>query len=316
MKPNIKITRANCSRDSAAAFFEYIKYLLNRKYNVIVTNTEPDLVICSNLCANKGMIDEITGQECMASVEYEGKKRVFVSGEAVEDFSRFISLPNDYAIGMPFSILNERCLPCQFHSVVQGWWLQGICELVEPGWMTAPKSYEKIKEFKKYFCGIVQNSQVDYRRRMFDALHSYQFVRAVGAFETNVDDYDRGHDEKTGYGNKHKFMKDCWFSLQIQTHLINYFSQEKMIQAFAANTIPIFWGNQKILEDGWNPEAFINCHDFNDDIDVVVEEVKRIYQDEKLLKQKIEAPIFVNNILPKDYEEDYIFSFLEKVIKD
>ena len=90
MKPDIKITRANCSRDSAAAFFEYIKYLLNRKYNVIVTNHEPDLIICSNLCANKGMIDEITGQECMASVEYEGRKRIFVSGEAVEDFSRFI----------------------------------------------------------------------------------------------------------------------------------------------------------------------------------------------------------------------------------
>ena len=281
MKPQIKITRASCSQKSAAAFFEYIKYLLNKKYDVIITNENPDIVICSNLSTPKGQIDLITKQPCMLSSEYVGFKRIFVSGEVVRDFSDFVTDRYNYAIGKPYSRPSDRLLPCQFHSVVQGWWLQEICGLIQKGWMTSPKKYEDILSFKKYFCAIVQNSQVEYRRKIFDKLHNYNFVRAVGAFETNVPNYKRGGDEKEGYGNKHNFMKECIFSLQIQTHLLNYFSQEKMIQAFAANTIPIFWGNHKILEDGWNPEAFINCHDYNDDIDTVVDIVKEIYEDEK-----------------------------------
>lgn len=316
MKPKIKITRASCSQRSAAAFFEYIKYLLNKKYDVIITNNDPDLVICSNLYTPKGQIDLITKQPCMVASEYTGFKRIFVSGEVVKDFSDFLVERYNYVIGKPYSRDSQRLLPCQFHSVVQGWWLQEICGLIPKGWMTSPKKYEDIISFKKYFCSIVQNSQVEYRRKIFDGLHKYNFVRAVGAFETNVPNYIKGNNEKESYGNKHNFMKECIFSLQIQTHLLNYFSQEKMIQAFAANTIPIFWGNHKILEDGWNPEAFINCHDYNDNIDYIVEEVKRIHQSPDLLKNKLEQPIFCNNKLPIDYEEDYIFNFLEYVIND
>ena len=315
-KPNVRITRASCSQRSAAAFFEYIKHLLNRKYNVIVTNDDPDLVICSNLSTPKGQIDTVTGQECKVSSDYVGHKRIFVSGEVVNDFSVFIKEPLNYAIGWPSSVVNDKILPCQFHSVVQGWWLQAVCNLIPEGWMLDKKDYEVIKQKKKHFCAIVQNSQVEYRRKIFDKLHAYKFVRAVGAFETNVDGYVRGRDEKEGYGNKHKFMEECLFSLQIQTHLLNNFSQEKMIQAFAANTIPIFWGNHKILEDGWNPDAFINCHDFDDNIDAIVEEIKIYNEDERLLKQKLEEPIFANNRLPDDYKEEYVFNFLEKVIND
>jgi hypothetical protein len=316
VKPTIRITRASCSQRSAAAFFEYIKYLLNKKYDVIVTNDDPDLVVCSNLSTPKDQIDQITKQPCMISSDYIGYKRLFVSGEVVRDFSDFVKDRYSYAIGKPYSKASNRLLPCQFHSVVQGWWLQNICQLIPYGWMTAKRNFEEISATKKYFCAIVQNSQVEYRRQIFNKLHEYQFVRAVGAFETNVQGYTRGRDEKEGYGNKHKFMADCYFSLQIQTHLLNYFSQEKMIQAFAANTIPIFWGNHKILEDGWNPEAFINCHSFDDNIDAVVEEIKDIYEDKRLLKNKIEQPIFVDNILPQDYQENYVFDFLEQIIND
>jgi hypothetical protein len=86
-----------------------------------------------------------------------------------------------------------------------------------------------------------------------------------------------------------------------------------MIHAFAAQTIPIFYGNDKILEDGFNPEAFINCHEY-EDMAAVAERVKEIDNDDELFKHIISQPYFVNNTLPEYYNPEYILSFIEKVL--
>jgi hypothetical protein len=88
-----------------------------------------------------------------------------------------------------------------------------------------------------------------------------------------------------------------------------------MIHAYASNTIPIYFGNDKVLEDGFNPKSFINCHDY-DSIDDIVNVIIKIDKDDELYKQMIAEPIFVNNELPKYFNHEYVFNFIEKIINN
>ena len=69
-----------------------------------------------------------------------------------------------------------------------------------------------------------------------------------------------------------------------------------------------------ILEEGFNPESFINLHDYTE-LDGFLELVKRIDTDNVLHKKYIDAPIFVDNKLPDYYDFEYTLSFLEKIIE-
>ena len=88
-----------------------------------------------------------------------------------------------------------------------------------------------------------------------------------------------------------------------------------MIQAYAANTLPIYYGNELILEDGFNPKAFINCHDFNS-VDEVVNEIMKIDSDDDLYIKMMSEPIFVGNKLPEYFNNDYVLGFLDKIINN
>lgn len=57
------------------------------------------------------------------------------------------------------------------------------------------------------------------------------------------------------------------------------YSTEKIITSFLARSIPIYWGNPLIEED-YNPRAFINCHRYSS-LDEVVAEIKRIDEDDE-----------------------------------
>ncbi len=53
------------------------------------------------------------------------------------------------------------------------------------------------------------------------------------------------------------------------------YTTEKLFDCFKAGTVPIYWGNPEITRDV-NPKAFINCNDYENDFDAVIERVKEI----------------------------------------
>ena len=94
----------------------------------------------------------------------------------------------------------------------------------------------------------------------------------------------------------------------------DYILQEKIYHAFFSGAIPIFFGNKHILEEGFNPESFINLHDFTD-LNDFLSLVKEIDNNETLHRKYIESPIFVDNKLPDYYSFDYTLNFLEKIVE-
>ncbi len=320
MKRKIKVTRGNFCNNCSYYMVNYIIDILKKKYDVIISNDNPDIVFYTNQFVNTNEIDEFTGELAKTYFDFPEASKVFLYSEHNPYFTHQLDQGEKFfTMGMTGGFKHDRHLDIPYFAVVSVWQLYDECELFTTplDWMVANKNYDDIMSNKEHFACVVQASTNEYRRGIFDKLSEYKQVRSCGNFENNNEDCykaNRGVTEKEAYGNKIRFQSEHKFSLQIQSTNAPYFSQEKLLQGFASNTVPIFWGNETILSEGFNPNSFINCHDFQS-IDDVVEYVKIIDSDKLKFKKMLMEPIFVDNKLPYYFETDYVLEFMEKTIK-
>ncbi|MDL0081494.1 glycosyltransferase family 10 [Helicobacter sp. XJK30-2] len=95
---------------------------------------------------------------------------------------------------------------------------------------------ETLLASKKRFCNfVVSNGNADpYREQVFYALNAYKKVDSGGRYLNNIG--QRVQD-------KFAFQKQCRFSLCFENSSTPGYLTEKLIQAAAAQTIPIYWGD-------------------------------------------------------------------------
>ena len=70
------------------------------------------------------------------------------------------------------------------------------------------------------------------------------------------------------------------FSIASENARYKGYTSEKLLTSFEAHTVPIYWGNPYVTEE-FNPEAFVNCMDY-ESFDEVVKRVKEIDEDDDL----------------------------------
>jgi hypothetical protein len=92
--------------------------------------------------------------------------------------------------------------------------------------------------------------------------------------------------------NKFEFQRGYKFSIAFENSLGSGYTSEKIVDAFAAKTIPIYWGNPKISSE-FNENSFINIHRYNS-LEEVVQLVKTIDSDKKLFDNYLKCPAFEN----------------------
>ena len=104
-----------------------------------------------------------------------------------------------------------------------------------------------------------------------------------------------------GVEDKLEFQKKHKFAIAFENVSHPGYSTEKIVQAFAAGTVPIYWGDTQI-ENQFNEKAFINCHRF-DTIDEVVRFVKKIDQDDKMYMDMLRTPALKDEtFIQKEHE--------------
>lgn len=103
--------------------------------------------------------------------------------------------------------------------------------------------------------------------------------------------------------NKYEFQKNHKFSIAFENASSEGYSTEKILQAFAAGTIPIYYGNP-LIGNEFNNKAFINCHEYSS-FDEVVKRVKEIDENFDLYLKYIKEPIFINIDEKKDSLKEY-----------
>lgn len=275
-KKKIKINYVDFWSDLDKENFKFTRVL--RKYYDVEISDDPDYVFCS--CFSNKHFDY---DNCV--------KILFLGENIVPDFNLY-----DYAIGFHFIEFEDRYLRYPLYVLYE----QSVKQALEKHTFSDEYYLEK-----KKFCNYVISNPnaASQRNEMIDALSKYMQVDSGGRYRNNV-----GGPVK----DKLEFASKYRFSMTFENSSMSGYVTEKIFEGFAAATIPIYWGSARIAED-FNPDSFVNCHDF-ENFEQVVKRVQEIYENDELFLKMVKAPILIEGCLAKKYFEDsYIEDFLRNI---
>lgn len=257
---------------------------LRKKYDVILSSN-PQYLFSS--CFNDDYLD----YECI---------RIFYTGENLcPDFNAF-----DYAIGFEHMQYGDRYIRYPLY-VIPEIYGEDYDKMTEKH-----RNAEETAKAKTDFCSFVVSKGSGYvakeRELFFNKLSEYKKVNSGGRFLNNIGEKD-GVKDKLAFQSKHKFA----IAFENSSHV--GYSTEKIVQAFAAKTIPIYWGDPNISEI-FNEASFVNCHKF-ESLDEVVEIVRKIDQDDKLYLSMLAEPAIRGNRDIKQIYNEKLECFLSHIVE-
>ncbi len=159
---------------------------------------------------------------------------------------------------------------------------------------------------KTRFCTVVvSNANRDGAvTRLFDLLSAHKPVASGGKWRNSFGG--------RRVGDKLAFLRTGKFTLACENSAFPDYVTEKIVHAFAAHTIPIYWGAPNVAED-FNPEAFIDCSRFPS-LEAVAEEVRRLDSDPAAYEAMLEAPVFREGRCPEAFREERLRAFFEPIV--
>ncbi len=263
----------------------YLHNLLYDIYKVELSSENPDYLIFS--CYGNDFLN----YDCV---------RIFYTGENLRpDFNLC-----DYAIGFDHLNFGERYLRYPNYALIE----DQFSQLIKP-----QNQVDFSLEKKDHFCNFIYaNAQADPTRdHFFHLLNKYKKVSSPGRHLNNISwDVGERFSEDWMY-TKLQFQSRCKFSIAFENTSSPGYATEKLMHAFIAGTVPIYWGNPAVTKD-FNPNSFINCHDFNS-FGEVVERVKEMDQNDELYNKIQCTPAFKNNKLPPQLKKEVLVNFLKNI---
>ena len=159
---------------------------------------------------------------------------------------------------------------------------------------------------KTRFCTVVvSNPNRDGAcARLFDLLSAHKPVDSGGKWRNSFG--GRRVDDKGA------FLRTGKFTLACENSAVPDYVTEKIVDAFAARTVPIYWGAPNVSED-FNPAAFIDCSKFPS-LEAVAEKVRRLDADDAAYEAMLAAPIFKEGRCPHAFEEERLRAFLAPIL--
>ena len=243
----------------------YFSNILRKKYDVVITSENPDILIYSWEGKNFLNFDCIRiyytpenwlmpkYSECDFSMSFEYWKD-----------ARNLRLPNYVLYNIHADQLDKRRI-----------------------------DIEKTIAAKIGFCSmLVSNPNTICRNDFFYKLSKYKPVSSGGNHLNNI-----GGRVK----NKYLFIKDYKFNLCFENAQHPGYTTEKLPEAMSCNTIPLYWGNP-LIEFEFNTKSFFNYNDYDSENDMIDDIIDHDKDDTKYYKKFIE-PWFDNNN-PNQYFDD------------
>lgn len=172
--------------------------------------------------------------------------------------------------------------------------------------------FNKIKKEKTKFCNFIYSQDVPERNDFFARLSRYKKIDSPGRCMNNMLPIGSHADSKKSrlsvswVQEKLDFLKPYKFTIAFENSSKPGWVTEKLTQPFLVNSIPIYFGHPEVKRD-FNAKSFLNYHDFKD-VRSFIEHIIKVDNDDKLYKQYLEQPIYLN-------KEAYEFSRTERVEK-
>ncbi|MHC4593983.1 MAG: glycosyltransferase family 10 domain-containing protein [Planctomycetota bacterium] len=168
------------------------------------------------------------------------------------------------------------------------------------------KKISEIMREKSKFCNFVYSKKrAKTRIDFFHKLQKYKKVDSGGKLLNNI-----------GYlvDDKVAFLRQYKFTMAFENSCYPGYTTEKILHAFVADSIPIYWGNPWISRD-FNPKSFINCHDYNS-FDEVIERVIEIDNNDDLYIQYLKESPFNGNRENEHVNEANILRRFERIFSN
>lgn len=276
--------------------------ILKKHYDVQVCD-DPDYLFCGVLYPgyfNQGVYDQY--------VLHSPKIRILIDGEnLVPDYNLV-----DYSVCQyPIDYLDRNCyFPCGIEAFTNR--RTFFRELQDKD-----RNYpDEILKSKEYFASFIasHDSHHNIRGDFFKALNAKKRVESAGSYLNNMPD---GQTVDWLDGSKEDFVKKCKFTLCFESTKEEGFITEKIVEAFYADTIPIYYGSSNIKEI-FNEKAFIDISDYPD-FDSAIDRILEIESNDDLYLEMLRQPIFNNPKYPQekyDELEKFLCNILDQPLED
>ena len=86
---------------------------------------------------------------------------------------------------------------------------------------------------------------------------------------------------------------------------------EKILHAFYAGCLPIYWGPKNVGED-FNKKAFIDIRDFESD-EEAIRHIRDVLSDDSKLHEYLKQPVFSDGVIPYHATPESLSDFFEKI---
>lgn len=245
-------------------------------------------------------------------IEYLGYRdcvRIFLDGEPV--------LPNfndcDYAIGYTYMTIGDR-----YHRAA------GV--LASSVGTELPRSIQDRSAVtpdmvNRRFCNFIYSNdtrgdgarlRVDFCKKLMEYKHVDCPGRVLNNMKTDeletrylgIDDGGNPIvDGNSWQDSKQNFQRKYKFTIAFENLLVPGMTTEKLYNPFFAYSVPIYWGNPEAARE-FNPKAFINCADYDYDLDAVARRVIELDQDDEAYLEMLRQP---------PLQPDYDFNQREKL---
>lgn len=260
-----------------------ISRILRERYEVEIAN-RPQYLVCTLFDYHRSVCEE-------ADV------KIFITPEnMVPDFNLF-----DYCIGFDDISFGDRYLRAP--NYIMNLKYEEVLDKMQKKHING-----ELTERQGFCSYVVSNANgASMRDALPDKISNYKRVDCSGKYRNNI-----GAEIGPTCEDKLEFQKQYKFALAIENASYPGYTTEKIIEAFAAGCIPIYWGDPEIGKH-FNTKSFINVMDYPS-IDDVVKEIIRIDEDEELYRNYIAEPALVNSNYISDMIED-LTTFLEYIFE-
>ncbi len=238
----------------------FILSALREKFNVSVVDVseKPDILFYSFFGTR--------------NLNYPAPVRVYFTGENdVPDFNLC-----DYAMSFHNIDFGGRHLRLPLYVLYPEF--DALCK----GTVVLPDS-----PYERDFCSMVVSNMKNSdnaRRDFFYGLSEYRQVASGGRFANNVGGR---------VADKMAFISKYRFNIAFENSSVPGYTTEKIIEAFAAGSVPLYWGDPLIAKE-FNPGAFVNIMDFGS-IDDAVRYVAELDKDKERYLEFFDHNPLLNN---------------------
>lgn len=254
-----------------------LEKILSKEYEIIHDNENPDLVIC--------------GPFGLEYLKYDCVRLELLAEALSPDFNLY-----DYAIGFDYIEFEDRYLRMPLYMFDTE-----AVKLARGKHLREDSFYDN----KTKFCNfIVSNPDAMKERELFfDKLNARRHVDSAGGFKNNMPNGER-------CDNLITYREPYRFTLAFENSLMDGYVTEKIMYAFAAGTVPIYYGGNQI-EREINEKSFIDVSKFKS-MEECIDYILYVDDHSEEYLKIARQPVFLKEI---DYEQR-LLDFFKNIVSN